>query len=72
MEPMDKKSNPLPMDWIESTPEWKACFGLIDDTEYLQLTAHYALSGVRSPEHRAKIAAAQKRRWQKKREESGK
>lgn len=25
----------LPADFIESTPEWKACFGLIDAAEYL-------------------------------------
>lgn len=43
----------LPPDWIESTPEWKACFGLIDGDEYLQLTAHYGR--VITDEHRAKL-----------------
>ncbi len=45
----------LPADAIERTPEWKACFGLIDDEEYLKLTAHYGRQI--TPEHRANLLA---------------
>lgn len=43
----------LPAEWIESTPEWKACFGLIDGDEYLRLTAHYGRDI--TDEHRARL-----------------
>lgn len=43
----------LPADWIESTPEWKACFGLIDSEEYLRLTGD--CGRVITAEHRAKL-----------------
>lgn len=50
----------LPANWIESTPEWKACFGLIDDEEYLQLTAGYERHI--SDEHREQLTASQRKR----------
>jgi hypothetical protein len=47
----------LPIDWLESTPEWKAAFGLISGEEYLRLTAHYQPESMHTESYKAKRAA---------------
>ena len=57
----------LPANWIESTPEWKACFGLIDAEEYLRLTAHYAVPWFHTDEYRANRVEKNKQMWERRR-----
>jgi hypothetical protein len=62
---MKTKNEGLPSDLIESTPEWKACFGLIDGEEYLRLTAHYRPDGMHTDSYKVKRAAITQRRRKK-------